>query len=120
MNQEQCKEYRPFVDAAAEGKTVQYLASNSEWVNLGIVNMESCLVSRLRIKPTPKLRPWKPEEVPVGAVVLHKETGSRMLIEGTHNEVAFMRTGSYSLQALLNDWLYSIDFGKTWHPCGVM
>jgi hypothetical protein len=37
--------YLPFVQVLADGKIVEY---------------------QVRIKPTPTLRPWKPEEVPVG------------------------------------------------------
>lgn len=36
----------------------------------------------LRLKPSPKLRPWKIEEVPVGAIVRVKGTESRYIING--------------------------------------
>ena len=108
------KQLLPIITAFAEGKRIQF-KFHENWTD--IEGTEFSDNFEYRIKPTPKLRPWR---VPAGAMVQHKKTGSRMLIEGNNNDVVVMRTEGYSLEALLENWLYSIDFGKTWLPCGVM
>ncbi len=60
----------------------------------------------------PKLRAWKPEEVPLGAVMKVKRSGYRSLITETWDD------------PIRKLWLeqneHSLDKGKTWLPCGVM
>lgn len=60
----------------------------------------------------PKLRPWKPEEVPLGAQRRFVGTKLRWLITNDGDENA------------IKDWFknceHSTDGGKTWHPCGVI
>lgn len=64
-----------------------------------------------RLYTEPKLRPWEPEEVPLGAWMRHKQSLRRYLII------------SDGLEEGHADWLsnyeHSIDGGKTWLPCGV-
>jgi hypothetical protein len=66
-----------------------------------------------RIKPTPVLRPWTADEVPVGGQIRNKAIPEyRWLID---------RTADLTVR---NEWLerheHSIDGGKTWLPCGVV
>lgn len=66
-----------------------------------------------RIKPTPTLRPWTADEVPLGGQIRSKaNTEYRMLIDRTANH------------GLREGWLksheHSTDGGKTWLPCGVV
>lgn len=66
-----------------------------------------------RIKPTPVLRPWTADEVPLGAWARFKRAlHDRSILAWTSN------------QADRDMWLvereHSIDGGKTWLPCGVM
>ena len=66
-----------------------------------------------RIKPTPTLRPWTADEVPLGGQIRSKaNTEYRMLIDRTANH------------GLREGWLksheHSLDGGKTWLPCGVV
>lgn len=60
----------------------------------------------------PKLRPWKPDEVPLGAWMRDKQSLRRYLII------------SDGLEDGHADWLsnyeHSTDGGKTWLPCGVL
>ena len=114
------KKLLPIITAFAEGKRIQFNGKNiyKNWTDVEDPVFSSNF--EYRVKPTSKLRPWKPEEVPVGAVVRHKKTGLRMLIEGNNNDVVVMRAGDYSMELLLENWMYSVDFGRTWLPCGVM
>ncbi len=73
-----------------------------------------------RRKPTPTIRPWKPEEVPLGAWVRSKSGGSfvGMIIAYDDHSV---NCGTYwsSYLKMRTDNEHSIDNGKTWLPCGV-
>lgn len=76
-----------------------------------------------RRKPTPTLRPWKPEEVPVGAQVRTKE-GNGIWHKGiianiTLHRILIAPGNNPSWQHLLEAWEHSLDHGKTWLPCGV-
>ena len=76
-----------------------------------------------RIRPKPNLRPWKPEEVPVGAEICFRvNPGWRcMIVSCSADSVKFIDKDICTLtfEALLKYCLHSIDGGKTWHPCGV-
>lgn len=78
-----------------------------------------------RRKPQPKLRPWKPEEIPVGAVVRETvgiQPHARWLITSVdYQGVAYTAYGQNKVTTLaLEGREYSIDGGKTWAPCGVV
>lgn len=78
-----------------------------------------------RPAPEPKLRPWNPEEVPVGALTrslssVNARNPSRQIITGENGVMAFVCGSPVSLQQLLESREYSLDGGKTWLPCGVM
>lgn len=66
-----------------------------------------------RIKPTSKLRPWTPGEVPLGAQMRQSANHQyRWLIDRSAND------------GTRRDWLnngyeHSTDNGVTWKPCGV-
>lgn len=77
-----------------------------------------------RIAPEPKLRPWKPEEVPVGALVKTKDTGSRWVLAGINYGGLVLITGDKNnfrdTKYLFDHYTHSTDHGKTWQPCGAM
>lgn len=81
-------------------------------------------VNDYRRKPEPKLRPWRTEEVPVGA--LHNWCGFVSVILAAHDNKMFFlnRNGEVTYNYLdvgaVNGGKFSIDNGKTWHPCGVL
>jgi len=68
-----------------------------------------------RVKPEPKLRPWKPEEVPLGAVVRDKKDGAKGLIVAVSEEaIEIGQDGYYDFDELLK--YYVLDDHS---PCGV-
>lgn len=78
----------------------------------------------VRLKPEPKLRAWKPEEVPVGA--LYKGNGwgrfERAIILHTDGNRVWLGSINlpFSLGEMLSDGSHSTDNGATWKPCGVV
>lgn len=121
----------PLYDAALQGKTIQWLHHNT-WEDLTEeeFSRDSGNVYHYpevyRVKPEPKLRPWKPEEVPVGVQVKYKHKPQRYLISAEHGD-GFVILGLYpdslgkvTIGTLMKDYDYSTDGGKTWQPCGVM
>lgn len=97
-------------------------------------NWEGC---DYRIAPEPKLRPWKPEEVPVGALIRYRSKPHKFAVilgvntntEGTG--VGILSPSNVIMSEFVTDWFtyhggafmdrveHSIDHGKTWHPCGI-
>jgi hypothetical protein len=78
-----------------------------------------------RIKPEPKLRPWKPEEVPVGA--LYKWNGHvSVILAVCDNALKFVDhegdiNGNFLDRGCISKKSeHSLDGGKTWLPCGVL
>ena len=65
-----------------------------------------------RIKPTPVLRPWTADEVPLGSIMRTKGLEGRCIIIDTET--------SDDRSYWLNAREHSTDGGKTWLPCGVM
>ena len=60
MNREQAKELLPIIQAFAEGKRVQIIDKNGEWINCSCINFEfNSSPNSFRIKPEPKYRPFK-------------------------------------------------------------
>ena len=74
-----------------------------------------------RIRPKPCLRPWKPEEVPVGAQVRYAGNldSVRMLIITNLGDALLGGGGRWTVNDLFFSMEHSLDGGKTWLPCGV-
>lgn len=70
----------------------------------------------------PRLRAWKAEEVPVGAMCRVIGTADRFLI--TMQSGRHLRTSCGGFEhepyAIVGVWEHSTDHGATWLPCGVM
>lgn len=63
MNRQQAKELLPIIQAFAEGKIVQTIDKNGEWVDSSCINFEFNSSPNLyRIKPEPKYHPFKNAE----------------------------------------------------------
>lgn len=63
MNREQAKELLPIIQAFAEGKTVQTINENGEWITCSCINFEfNSSPKSYRIKSEPKYRPFKDAE----------------------------------------------------------
>lgn len=115
MKLSQAKDYLPFVQAAAEGKTIQWQDTFGDWRDLSrSENIEG--TSPIRIKPEPKLRPWKPEEVPVGAIVKTKDGKVRGMITGVGEYGIVVGNCSNAFQASKIFSEFEQLDGK---PCGV-
>lgn len=134
MKLSQVKEFLPFIQALAEGKTVEWQSLTGSWIELQ-PSSEHFMTSdagRYRIKPTPTLRPWRPEEVPVGAIVRDPKYNSVWLItalweqhKGSGDYRVFLNGGNYEeghkLEYFTDDkMLYSLDHGVSWKPCGIL
>lgn len=125
MTRYDCKILLPIITAFVEGDIIQMKCGN-DWIDKGSDLLFDCPPHTYRIKPAePKYRPWKPEEVPVGALVrktmypnIHK-----VILESLQDKVFIINCGNLthlSLQEGNEQWEYSIDQGKTWLPCGVL
>jgi hypothetical protein len=84
-------------------------------------------VALLRLKPQPKLRPWRAEEVPVGALIRKGPLGgaktAMILSVSEKGKLFFIDENQITynyLDAGIMSCEHSLDHGKTWLPCGVM
>jgi len=101
-----------------------YLSGN--WADKAIDIFSTTSVYRRKPKPT--LRPWKPEEVPVGALFKTREEGPYVIscMNANRDGILFIGRNQviqiFSLTGLSSSppCLHSLDYGKTWLPCGVV
>ena len=117
MNATQIDDYWPFLQAMKEGKTVQRVKMDGEWVDLlDWQHLEDWKAIQFRIKPEKKLRAWKDgSEVPVGKVVKSKADGTgRYVIESAYETLVSVAGGSFKFTDMLHEW--TMDDGS---PCGV-
>ena len=138
LTQEQCQELSKIYQLAAEavqsGRELEYRTkghSDDSWETVHhMLDNEGTVVLQYeyRLKTEPKLRPWTPNEVPVGALIRCKGTvGSILILAATENHtiiVPSLSTGGHvnaewPNSSVLNNE-YSTDQGKTWQPCGVL
>ena len=73
MTRKEAKELLPIIQAFAEGKTIQYEAREG-WIDLDRLNPYSN-ISKYRIKPEPKYRPFKSQEECWNEMLKHKPLG---------------------------------------------
>lgn len=126
MTKEEAKENAAILLAYAEGKEIQWrLSSTDIWLDYDLNELTFQFSSYFyRIKPIqPIYRPWKLEEVPVGGLFKSKDNTFKGILTGvlfdTYPLIYFV-TGGHTLSSLLKDWEHSLDYGKTWQPCGVL
>lgn len=126
MNREHWKKILPFVQAFADGKHVELLTESGNWVSQNEV-MFSRDASNYRIAEPPKLRPWKPSEVPMLALIRWKDTPTstyhqRSCITSHGESSIWLGSASdgISFKEAFRTLEHSTDGGKTWHPCGVI
>ena len=118
MNIEETKEAIRVMQGFVDGKEVQYLGK--KWDSKESFKQDWCFtLSPLwnwehydyRIKPTPKLRPWTADEVPLGAWIRLKNTNvTRSMI---------VSVAALNLRLAFKEHEHSTDGGKTWKECGV-
>jgi hypothetical protein len=119
MTREMWKERLPIIQAFIDEKQIQRRDGDWIWNNVQVL-CDGFTPSCYRIKPEPKLRPWKPEEVPVGGVIRRKSDGSRMLIinvfqSGVHVGDSIAPVG---FDSLLKNFERFVGFGEC-QPCGI-
>ena len=133
MKLAQAKEFLPLIQAAAEGKTIQYRGDKSkypeygpdDWTDMDQNNCAfgSSLSLEYRIKPEPQLRPWKPEEVPAGALIKLQYGGwPSVICDVSGDAISHIWDGEVKIRSfneILKHCVHSTDGGKTWKPCGV-
>ena len=112
MTREQTIEAIRVMQAYVDGKEVEYPISNGQRATT-MTPSWNWLYTQFRIKPTPVLRPWTADEVPLGAWMREKKA--------SHDRRILAWTSS---QADRDMWLdereHSTDGGKNWLPCGVV
>ena len=97
-------------------KPIQVWSSlRNEWDDVRDLDTITIAISELlRPKPSPKLRPWKPEEVPVGALAVHRQSNNgRFIIQDATTQ---------DTRTLCNSWLWRWPHEpeSANRPCGVM
>lgn len=117
------------VQAWIDGKPIQHKMTGplSQWTTVELTdpnfNHPSCF---WRPAPEPKLRPWKPEEVPHLARIRRKwwpgiEYSTIVGIgEGSVEYTTGGGCDSVRFDSALEHFTHSTDGGKTWAPCGVL
>jgi hypothetical protein len=132
MTRERAKELLPIIQAFAEGRTIEVSATKGVlgWTTFKLESQPNWLdYMDYRIKPEPKLRPWKPEEVPVGALIrgMYNEIRGRLIlgfhkINGNGPYICYTDNNGHitgdGIEMCFSNREYSLDNGKTWHPCG--
>lgn len=101
--------------------TLEQFCVDGEWRPAIIVPSSLSDPASYRIRPQPKLRPWKPEEVPVGAQLRARLSRARSLIVGVDSRQLYCGTPPTfcPLEMAFENFEHSLDGGKTWLPCGV-
>lgn len=123
MTREEMKKQWPIWKAWSEGAQIQFRTiAETSWKDL---NEDNINVFQYRIKPKLQYRPWKPEEVPVGALYKWHDVISVILATGNGRLYFINYSGEITSNFLdagvmAESSKYSTDNGKTWQPCGVL
>jgi len=119
------KEMIEVMQAFVDGKKIEFRIGQGLWFDADSPNWD-WISSDYRIKPEPKLRPWKPEEVPVGALIRGKGTVgcSLILSNGGVDKIGITYVSKNGIERIseegaLEILIHSTDNGATWKPCGV-
>ena len=118
MNKEQTKAAAEVMVAHANGATIEgKMKSSTHWQLLETPKWDwDCFI--YRVKPQPKLRPWRPEEIPVGALVRYKQEPTKIRLIISNMDKDIIGCGG-TCDSLLQYMEHSLDHGATWKPCGV-
>ncbi len=123
MTNEEIKKAGEVMIAAANGAHIETRSRDGNvWTDLWVQPKWDWAVFDYRIKPTKTLRPWKPEEVPLGAQTrLEEYPAERHMIVGVNSTGVLLAqdNAAYPFQDLFEIREHSIDGGITRKPCGV-
>lgn len=129
MTKELAAELWPIIKAYSEGKQIQGKTSWGDWIDSTEWDFTDTNPRVYRIKPEPKLRPWKgPEDVvALGHIWLrHNEHQVKIYLTPVcafNNGVVLWFNHDertvVGYDDLLAHYKYSADGCKTWLPCGV-
>jgi hypothetical protein len=128
MTREHAKKMLPIISAFAEGKTVQHrTGEHCPWSDHDTPSF-SAPPENYRIAPEPKPRKWKPEEVPIGALIKGADRCApqmpSIILTVNDDDLIYCDKSctlqKYSLFGASRDLVYSKDGAVTWHPCGVL
>ena len=112
MTREQTIEAIRVMQAFVDGKEVEFKWGSMDWNSTDKPEWNWSAYD-YRIKPTPVLRPWTADEVPLGAWMRSKHNPQdRMLIYWVNSQS--------DRELWLGKNEHSTDGGKTWLPCGVV
>jgi len=112
MNREQTIEAIRVMQAFVDGKEVEFKWGSMDWNSTDKPEWNWSAYD-YRIKPTPVLRPWTADEVPLGAWIRYKRAlHDRSILAWTSNQA--------DRDMWLDEREHSIDVGKNWLPCGVV
>jgi hypothetical protein len=120
MTRGQIAKHWAVMEAFKSGKIVEFFCISKEmWIESS--DPDFYFDIEYRIKPEPKWRPWKSEEVPVGAQTRRKERPAfRMLIVSVYEGGLYCNAYGNTFTGVLCDYEHSLDNGKTWQPCGIL
>ena len=112
MNREQTIEAIRVMQAYVDGKDVESMY-DGKWAIIYVPrwNWDDAYY---RIKPTPVLRPWTADEVPLGAWMRSKSVQCDRWI------IVHLQYSSRNREEWLDNYEHSTDGGVTWKPCGVV
>ena len=77
MNRDEAKQLLPIIKAFSEGKVIQCVKSNGEWIDMDNPDVENMCdaLKYYRIKPIPKYRPFKDAEECWNEMLKHQPVG---------------------------------------------
>ena len=90
-----------------------------DWVELdegSVINPKM----RLRIKSEPKKIPFTRETIPLRAIFrgkINEDFPWHFLMSVKKKHVVFGNVGEIAYEVLMEQWVYSLDEGKTWKEC---
>ena len=108
----------PIEKAFAEGKDVEFQTPSGKWESTPNPSFNRTL--NWRIKTEPKLRQFKPEEVPVGALYKSSSCPLPKLILCCDDNSYVLAGSEWCWVENMTHGLYSYDHGSPWLPFGVV
>lgn len=134
MLRENAKQFLPIITAFAEGKIIE-IKTDGEWeAIIGEIKFNAN-PELYRIKPEPKMRPWKLEEIPIGAIARRKtckDLGERIaqviiaaditnITENIPCAIMHFETKNQVItENLLTHWEWKYAHETRWNPCGIV